>query len=62
MDERTAVELCFLDFHKAFVVGEYWILCANFTNLVVSNHLAIWVRNFLSARNFHVRVGNALSN
>lgn len=61
MDNGEDVDMCFLDFSKAFDIVNHRIICAKLTALGVSPEVVGWVRSFLANRTFQVRIDDVVS-
>lgn len=56
------VDICFLDFSRTFDPVNPRIIYAKLTAIRVSDRLVIWIRNYIAARTFQMRMDDALSN
>ena len=58
LDEGQQVEVCYLDFSKAFDSVNHKMLKLKMLNLGIVGKVAEWITEFLSNRTFSVRVGD----
>ncbi|MGL5708552.1 MAG: reverse transcriptase domain-containing protein, partial [Aeromonas sp.] len=61
LDNGHPVEVCYLDFRKAFDSVNHRLLEAKLRNFGITGVVLQWISNFLKERTFRVRVGTALS-
>jgi hypothetical protein len=61
LEEGKKVEVCYLDFNKAFDSVSHRLLIDKLKGKGITHQLTYWVTSFLKDRTFKVRVGDALS-
>lgn len=61
LDEGLPVEVCYLDFRKAFDSVSHNLLLHKISRFGIGGKVLEWITDFLTGRTFRVRVGEALS-
>ena len=61
IDEGQRVEVCYLDFRKAFDSVNHRLLIMKLKWFGLPESLLVWIEDFLSFRSYRVRVGEAMS-
>ena len=62
LDEGKVVEVCYLDFSKAFDSVNHRLLLHKLSFLGIKGEILSWIEGFLKDRTFKVQVGSATSN
>ena len=61
LDEGKRVEVCYLDFSKAFDSVNHRLLLAKLEQKGITGRLLNWIKDFLTGRSFYVRIGEKSS-
>ncbi|MGL5625068.1 RNA-directed DNA polymerase, partial [Cetobacterium sp.] len=62
LNEGKKIEVCYLDFSKAFDSVNHRLLLHKLKSFGITGSLRNWIKDFLVGRSFRVRMGGALSN
>jgi len=62
LDEGKSVEVCYVDFSKAFESVSHSFLLYKLDLLGITNRIRLWVESFLTDRTYVVKVGSEASN
>ncbi|MGL5754740.1 MAG: RNA-directed DNA polymerase [Paraclostridium sp.] len=62
LNEGKKIEVCYLDFSKAFDSVNHRLLLHKLESFGITGNLCNWIKDFLVGRRFRVRIGGTLSN